>query len=54
MLILAIETATKVSSVALSDGTKIVAALTMENGPEHSATLVPNIGKLLESKKTDS
>ena len=48
MLILAIETATKVSSVALSDGTKIVAALTMENGPEHSATLVPNIGKLLE------
>lgn len=48
MLILAIETATKVSSVALSDGNKIVAALTMENGPEHSATLVPNIGKLLE------
>ena len=48
MLILAIETATKVSSVALSDGNKIVAVLTMENGPEHSATLVPNIGKLLE------
>lgn len=48
MLILAIETATKVSSVALSDGNKIIAALTMENGPEHSATLVPNIGKLLD------
>lgn len=47
MLILAIETATKVSSVALSDGEKIIAALTMENGLEHSATLVPNIGKLL-------
>lgn len=47
MLILAIETATKVSSVALSDGKKIIAALTMENGPEHSATLIPHIGELL-------
>lgn len=47
MLILAIETAAKVSSVALSDGERIIAALTIENGLEHSATLVPNIEKLL-------
>ncbi len=47
MLMLAIETAAKVSSVALSDGKRIIAALTIENGLEHSATLVPNIGKLL-------
>lgn len=47
MLILAIETATRVSSVALADGDRIIAALTIENGLEHSATLVPNIGKLL-------
>lgn len=47
MLILAIETAAKVSSVALADGERIIAALTIENGLEHSATLVPNIGKLL-------
>ncbi len=43
LLILAIDTATSVSSIAVADDSKIIAEITVDNRLTHSETLVPHI-----------
>lgn len=48
MLILAIDTATMVSSVAVADENKLLAELTVQTRLTHSETLLPHIRQVLE------
>lgn len=56
MLILALDTATLVSSVALLENDKLIAELTLQTRKNHSELLMPNIAELLaaaEKSKAD-
>ncbi|MCE5286442.1 MAG: tRNA (adenosine(37)-N6)-threonylcarbamoyltransferase complex dimerization subunit type 1 TsaB [Pelosinus sp.] len=56
MLILALDTATLVSSVALVEDNKLIAELTLQTKKNHSELLMPNIKELLsiaEKSRTD-
>ena len=48
MYILHIETSTKICSVALSDGVKLLQIIELEEGMNHTAILAPSIDRLLK------
>ena len=48
MPILALDTATMVSSVALADEKKIMAELTLQTKLTHSETLMPHVQQIME------
>ena len=52
MSILAIDTATQVSSVAVADESKLLAELTMQARLTHSETLMPHIQQVLRMAST--
>lgn len=51
--ILAIDTATMVSSVAVADEKRLLAELTVQTRLTHSETLLPHIGQVMEMAGTD-
>ena len=50
MMLLAIDTSTRNASVALSEGTRIVATLAWHSTVNHSAELMPAVAQLLEGR----
>ena len=52
MPILAIDTATMVSSVAVADAGKLLAELTVQTRLTHSETLLPHVQQVLEMANT--
>ena len=53
LIILGIETASLVSSVALIDSDRLLAELTIETRKTHSEQLVPHLEKLLQLAEID-
>lgn len=53
MLILALDTATLVSSVAVTSGEKLLAELTLQTKLTHSEVLMPHIKQILEMTKVE-